>query len=243
MYEFELEVWKGLFVHLVQLRNAIDSSKVVEMDHWYIFKILTEWRVDYGTTRYHQIAVFGWGEIWRFSANSSEMKKMAACDYENLLQVRSALTFWWRREHWPISSVQYPSSMGFFLILTIESYLILSLPALTGTPLQNSGYTLNKPLQSSSRPPVFLEQDSRIFKKRHAHYTRLMSCSKSSRNGNEWRQRKLNQTLRRSRSHKPKAPLIKRWPSTWPHISTMHLQTTSTLLESMEQLTLIVQNW
>jgi hypothetical protein len=32
MHEFELGVWKTLFIHLVRLLHAIDRSKVVEMD-------------------------------------------------------------------------------------------------------------------------------------------------------------------------------------------------------------------
>lgn len=42
MHEFELGVWKGLFIHLVRLLNAIDTSKVVEMDRRYVFEILTK---------------------------------------------------------------------------------------------------------------------------------------------------------------------------------------------------------
>jgi hypothetical protein len=37
--------------------------------------------------RYHQISTFGHGTIRKFAANSSEMKKMAARDFEDLLQV------------------------------------------------------------------------------------------------------------------------------------------------------------
>lgn len=42
MHEFELGVWKGLFIHLVRLLNAIDNFKVVEMDRRCVFKVLTE---------------------------------------------------------------------------------------------------------------------------------------------------------------------------------------------------------
>jgi predicted transcriptional regulator len=38
MHEFELGVWKGLFVHLVRLLNAVDNSIVVEMDRQYVFR-------------------------------------------------------------------------------------------------------------------------------------------------------------------------------------------------------------
>jgi len=38
-------------------------------------------------TSYRQISTFGHGTIRKFAANSSEMKKLAARDFEDLLQV------------------------------------------------------------------------------------------------------------------------------------------------------------
>ena len=40
-------------------------------------------------TSYRQISTFGHGTIRKFAANSSEMKKLAARDFEDLLQVLS----------------------------------------------------------------------------------------------------------------------------------------------------------
>jgi hypothetical protein len=40
------------------------------------------------STRYHQIPTFGQGKICKFATNASEMKRLAARDYEDLLQVR-----------------------------------------------------------------------------------------------------------------------------------------------------------
>ena len=39
--------------------------------------------------RYHQIPTFGHGTIRRFPSNVSEMKKLAARDFEDILQVRT----------------------------------------------------------------------------------------------------------------------------------------------------------
>lgn len=36
MHEFELGVWKSLFIHLVRLLQTIDSSKIHEMDRRYV---------------------------------------------------------------------------------------------------------------------------------------------------------------------------------------------------------------
>lgn len=35
MHEFELGVWKALFIHLLQMLNAMDKSLIHELDHWY----------------------------------------------------------------------------------------------------------------------------------------------------------------------------------------------------------------
>ena len=47
MHEFELGVWKGLFVHLVRLLNAVGNSKVIEMDHRCVFGFSTECSTEY----------------------------------------------------------------------------------------------------------------------------------------------------------------------------------------------------
>ncbi|KAF9474973.1 hypothetical protein BDN70DRAFT_814828 [Pholiota conissans] len=74
LHEFEIGVWKGLFTHLIRIlhaaprRDGIDDL-IVELDQ-----------------RYRKISTFGHGTIRKFAANSSEMKKLAARDFEDLLQ-------------------------------------------------------------------------------------------------------------------------------------------------------------
>ncbi|KAF8164086.1 hypothetical protein BJ912DRAFT_864221 [Pholiota molesta] len=73
LHEFELGVWKTLFTHLIRLLYAAGQGSdtlVVDLDK-----------------RYRQISTFGNGTIRTFAANSSEMKKLAARDFEDLLQV------------------------------------------------------------------------------------------------------------------------------------------------------------
>jgi hypothetical protein len=36
MHEFELGVWKALFIHLIRILNAVDKSLVHEMDRRYV---------------------------------------------------------------------------------------------------------------------------------------------------------------------------------------------------------------
>ncbi|KAJ7676829.1 hypothetical protein DFH06DRAFT_1428694 [Mycena polygramma] len=71
MHEFELGVWKNLFTHLIRLLYALPDGKnlVAELDR-----------------RYRQMPRFGNATIRRFATNASEMKKLGARDFEDLLQ-------------------------------------------------------------------------------------------------------------------------------------------------------------
>ncbi|KAL0569737.1 hypothetical protein V5O48_012225 [Marasmius crinis-equi] len=72
MHEFELGVWKTLFTHLIRVLYASkDGSSLVEELN----------------NRYRQISPFGSSQtIRRFSNNAADMKKLAARDFEDLLQ-------------------------------------------------------------------------------------------------------------------------------------------------------------
>ncbi|KAF7974005.1 hypothetical protein HWV62_13627 [Athelia sp. TMB] len=69
MHEVELGWWRALFIHLLRILESHDKKLVDELDH-----------------RYRQISSFGRDTIRRFSANISELKKLAARDYEDMLQ-------------------------------------------------------------------------------------------------------------------------------------------------------------
>ncbi|KAH7923645.1 hypothetical protein BV22DRAFT_1015047 [Leucogyrophana mollusca] len=69
LHEFELGVWKAIFIHLLRILNSLKGGTLNELDR-----------------RYRQVPTFGRDTIRRFSANSSEMKKLAARDFEDLLQ-------------------------------------------------------------------------------------------------------------------------------------------------------------
>ncbi|KIM65445.1 hypothetical protein SCLCIDRAFT_22648 [Scleroderma citrinum Foug A] len=68
LHEFELGVWKAIFTHLLRLLDAAKQNMVHELDH-----------------RYRAVPTFGHDTIRHFRSNSSEMKKMAARDFEDLL--------------------------------------------------------------------------------------------------------------------------------------------------------------
>ena len=94
LHEFELGVWKSLFIELVRLLYAAgkDGSEtlVAELDSRFVQDSLVLMRL-FTNYRYHQIPTFGSGTIRMFSQNSSEMKKLAARDFEDLLQVWGCL--------------------------------------------------------------------------------------------------------------------------------------------------------
>ncbi|CAL1714261.1 unnamed protein product [Somion occarium] len=71
MHEFELGTWKALFTHLIRLLYAQPNGdeRVAELDR-----------------RYREIPRFGRDTIRRFANKASEMKKLGARDFEDLLQ-------------------------------------------------------------------------------------------------------------------------------------------------------------
>ena len=87
LHEFEIGVWKMLFVHLLRIIVAQDKTLIHELDRRYGISSRATHSTDLSTTRYRQTPTFGLATIRKFSANSSEMKRMAARNFEDLLQV------------------------------------------------------------------------------------------------------------------------------------------------------------
>ena len=78
MHEFELGVWKALFTHLVRVLVSHGDGTIQDFNR-----------------RYRQVPTFGRSTIRRFSENASGMKKLAARNFEDLLQVRlHSLEIW-----------------------------------------------------------------------------------------------------------------------------------------------------
>ncbi|RXW14727.1 hypothetical protein EST38_g11124 [Candolleomyces aberdarensis] len=69
MHKGELGVFKAIFIHLLRLLNAIDLDDVVELNY-----------------RYQSIPTFGCDTIRKFPLAVSAMEKLAARDYEDMLQ-------------------------------------------------------------------------------------------------------------------------------------------------------------
>jgi hypothetical protein len=88
LHEFEIGVWKMLFIHLLRIISAQDKGLVHELDRRYgVSPCATCLLQLTSPIRYRQTPTFGPAIIRKFSANSSEMKRMAARNFEDLLQV------------------------------------------------------------------------------------------------------------------------------------------------------------
>ncbi|KAH9884316.1 hypothetical protein C8Q73DRAFT_661143 [Cubamyces lactineus] len=69
MHEFELGVWKSTLTHLVRILTCVGASAINELN-----------------ARYASIPAFGRGTIRRFGHNIATLKKLAARDFEDLVQ-------------------------------------------------------------------------------------------------------------------------------------------------------------
>ncbi|KAI0261414.1 hypothetical protein BC834DRAFT_972687 [Gloeopeniophorella convolvens] len=69
LHEFELSVWKNTFVHLLRILVARGGDTI---------QMLNE--------RFRWVPMFGCGTIRRFPANVADLKRIAARDYEDILQ-------------------------------------------------------------------------------------------------------------------------------------------------------------
>ena len=88
MHEFELGVWKNLFTHLIRMLYAMPNGAglVQELNMRYYLTMTLLLILTSG--RYRQVSPFGSSKtIRRFANDVSEMKKLAARDFEDLLQV------------------------------------------------------------------------------------------------------------------------------------------------------------
>jgi len=89
MHEFELGVWKALFAHLIRILHAYGNETISILNSWYIHTTTCWLLIEHGS-RYRSIPPFGCATICKFHNNASAMKKLAARDFEDLLQVLHA---------------------------------------------------------------------------------------------------------------------------------------------------------
>lgn len=88
LHEVELGMWKDLFMHILRILQAKDGHILHVVDYRYGFgrTFFRECKTDVAQ-RFRRIPTFGRDTIRKFSSNISEMKKLAARDFEDILQV------------------------------------------------------------------------------------------------------------------------------------------------------------
>ena len=86
MHEFELGVWKAVFIHLLRILDCEAESLKHELDTRYAYLYL-QVAVILIIFRFREIPPFGRDGVRKTRSNRSELKKMTAHDYEDMLQV------------------------------------------------------------------------------------------------------------------------------------------------------------
>ncbi|KAI0629503.1 hypothetical protein C8Q77DRAFT_1065419 [Trametes polyzona] len=90
MHEFELGVWKGIFLHLMRLLHAQGPDTVQEFNHRSIYPSVQYISGDTDVVihcRMRKMPTFGRDVIRRFWHNVASQKRLAARDYEDFLIV------------------------------------------------------------------------------------------------------------------------------------------------------------
>lgn len=87
LHEFELGVWKNLFVHLLRILASVNPALLHTLDRRYVRSAC--WSCVYSSEaiRFRQVPSFGRDTIRKFRTNISEMKQLAGRDFEDILQV------------------------------------------------------------------------------------------------------------------------------------------------------------
>jgi hypothetical protein len=86
MHEVELGIWKAVFIHLLHILDCQNESLKHELDRRQVVRSLSMFGADM-SIRFQEIPPFRVDGIRKIRSNRSELKKMTAHDYEDILQV------------------------------------------------------------------------------------------------------------------------------------------------------------
>jgi hypothetical protein len=84
MHEYELGVWKATFIHLLRILDCL--NKIHDLDQRQALSHFT-WLTTDTLIRFREIPPFGIDGIRKITSNRSELKKMTAHEYEDMLLV------------------------------------------------------------------------------------------------------------------------------------------------------------
>ena len=90
LHEFELGIWKAILSHLLRMLESLKGDKLCELDQRKANPIDKRFPTTQLTLFLSKVSSgpsFGRDTIRRFSKNTSEMKRVAARDFEDFLQV------------------------------------------------------------------------------------------------------------------------------------------------------------
>jgi hypothetical protein len=88
LHEIELGVWKSLLIHLLRILESADENTLHELDRRYVIHNPYSFpQIAHCPHSFRMLPTFGRDTIRRFTSNTSELKRMAARDYEDILQV------------------------------------------------------------------------------------------------------------------------------------------------------------
>ena len=89
LHEVELGVWKSLFTHIIRMLQFHSPGAIGMLDERWLFAVFTRVTNVHALSqcRFRRITPFGKDGIRRFIGNASQMKRLAAHNYEDLLQV------------------------------------------------------------------------------------------------------------------------------------------------------------
>ena len=184
MHEFKLGVWKALLLHLVWILYSIGASTVQEFNHWYaLFSTCNVWSPELSVS-FWQITSFG-STIHPFTHNIANMKKLAAQDFEDILQVCWVLI---------VSNAQHFSSCTSVAFLALKAYCLRHIMTLSssfyflhpiGIPLQSYDCTLRQPSRFLTMSQCYLQKHFTTSKRLLAHVSTQLRLTVSTMQGAE----------------------------------------------------------
>lgn len=124
MHEFELGVWKAVFKHLLRILFAHGGTAISALNE-----------------RYRAVPTFGRSTIRKFTENASALKKLAARNYEDLLQACNINLYLVYKYSCHSYSVQFLFLRDFLTNPTIATSCHYFLPSRNGIPLPNFACT------------------------------------------------------------------------------------------------------
>ena len=194
MHEFELGVWKSVFTHLIRILVVHGETAVQRLN-----------------LRYRDIPTFGRSTIRRFGENVSSMKKLAARNFEDILQVHKIFLKSSRQiTQKKIRSVQSLSLKGFFQNPIIQPSLTFCLHWLNGMRLGSSECTQILRFHGLSNVQLLLDGNCEDFRATRAPFfkqgnfrEKKLLVVDARRKNNRLQIKKINKRLHPHRNSRP----------------------------------------